>query len=56
MKSHFMEIGKAFFQAEDSEAGMCAKLKKSMYGTRDAPQNGGHTYTQFMQSIGFKKW
>ena len=24
---------------EDSEPGMCGKLRKSMYGTRDAAQN-----------------
>ena len=34
---------------------MCAKLKRSMYGTRDAAQNWGHAYTQFMCDTGFKR-
>ena len=67
MKIDFIDISRAFFQAdairevyvelpaEDAEEGMCAKLKKSMYGTRDAAQNWGYAYTQFMQDAGFKK-
>ena len=53
MKMDFIDISRAFFQADairdvyvdlpaaDSEVGMCGKLKKSMYGTRDAAQNLG---------------
>ena len=67
MKIDFIDISRAFFQAdairevyvelsqEDAEQGMCAKLKKSMYGTRDAAQNWGQAYTQFMCSVGFSK-
>ena len=65
MKIDFVDISRAFFQAdairevyvelpyEDSEVGMCAKLKKSMYGRRHAAQKSGYAYTQFMQSTGF---
>ena len=38
----------------DKEEGMCGILCKSMYGTRDAAQNWGAEYTQFMESIGFE--
>ena len=34
---------------------MCGKLLKSMYGTRDAAQNWGMAYCEFMQSIGFQR-
>ena len=34
---------------------MCGKLLKSRYGTRDAAQNWGMAYTDFMESIGFVK-
>ena len=56
MKLDFIDISRAYFQAEairevyvelpgeDNEEGMCGKLLKSMYGTRDALQNGGETY------------
>jgi len=65
MKIDFIDISRAFFQAdairevyvelpaEDAADGMCAKLKKSMYGTRDAAQNWGYAYTQFMCDTGF---
>ena len=48
MKIDFVDISRAYFQAdairevyvqlpdEDWEEGMCGKLLKSMYGTRDA--------------------
>ena len=51
MKLEFIDIKRAYLQAEakreifvevpreDSETGMCAKLVKAMYGTRDAAQN-----------------
>ena len=67
MKIDFIDISRAFFQAdairevyvelplEDATPGMCGKLRKSMYGTRDAAQNWGQTYTQFMCSVGFEK-
>ena len=53
MKIDFIDISRAYFQAdalrdvyvqlpdEDAEPGMCGKLVKSMYGTRDAAQNWG---------------
>ena len=67
MKLDFIDISRAYFQAdairnvfvelpaEDAEVGMCGKLKKSMYGTRDAAQNWGLAYTQFMADEGFNK-
>ena len=67
MKIDFVDISRAFFQAdairevyvelpdEDQSPGMCGKLLKSMYGTRDAAQNWGMAYTDFMESIGFVK-
>ena len=39
--------------AEDHEEGMCGKLYKAMYGTRDAAQNWEHAYTEFMLKEGF---
>ena len=63
MKIDFINICRAFYQAhavrevyvellaEDAEQGMRAKLKESMYGTRDAAQNWGHAYTQFICRI-----
>ena len=65
MKLDFIDISRSFFQAEairdvyvelpgeDSAVGMCGKLKKSMYGSRDAAQNWGYAHTQFMQPEGF---
>ena len=47
----FIDVSRAYFHAkarrklyvelppEDAEEGMCGKLEKSMYGTRDAAQN-----------------
>ena len=67
MKIDFVDISRAFFHAdairkvyvklapEDAEEGMCGRLNKSMYGTRDAAQNWGETYMQLMQDIGFTK-
>ena len=40
---------------EDNEEGMCGKLNKAMYGTRDAAQNWENAYAEFMESIGFSK-
>ena len=51
MKFEFIDVRRAYLQAqarrevyvglpeEDQEEGMCGKLVKSMYGTRDAAQN-----------------
>jgi len=51
MKLDFIDVRRAFFHAdcirnvyvqlsdEDWEEGMCGKLNKAMYGTRDAAQN-----------------
>ena len=64
MKIDFIDMSRAFFQAdairevyvelpqEDESPGRCLR---SMYGTRDAAQNWGMAYTQFMESIGFQK-
>ena len=40
---------------EDQEDGMCGKLKKSMYGTRDAANNLEAAYTEFLTELGFTK-
>jgi len=39
--------------AEDFEEGMCGRLNKAMYGTRDAAQNWEEEYTEFMREWGF---
>ena len=37
-------------------AGMCGKLKKSLYGTRDAAQNWEETYTKWLvEEMGFRR-
>ena len=38
---------------EDDEPGMCGKLFKSMYGTRDAALSWEFEYTDFMEKAGF---
>ena len=67
MKLDFIDVKRAYFQAdarrdvfvklpeEDMEQGMCGKLLKSMYGTRDAAQNWEEEYCAFMVSIGFRR-
>ena len=67
MKIDFIDISRAFFHAEalrkvyitlpeeDSEEGMCGLLLKSLYGTRDAAQNWGDTYMNWMIHIGFER-
>ena len=40
---------------EDYEEGMCGRLNKAMYGTRDAAQNWEAAYAEFMESIGFTR-
>ena len=66
MKIDFIDVRRAYFHAkckrdvyielpgEDAEEGMCGKLDKSMYGTRDAAQNWEETYVEFMESLGFR--
>ena len=39
---------------EDAKEGMCGKLKKSMYGTRDAAKNWENEYQRTMADLGFK--
>ena len=63
----FIDVRRAYFHAparrdvqielpeEDWEEGMCGKLDKSMYGTRDAAQNWEEEYSEFMLSIGFRR-
>jgi hypothetical protein len=40
---------------EDWEEGMCGRLVKSMYGTRDAAFNWETSYSDFMEEGGFKR-
>ena len=40
---------------EDWEEGMCGRLVKSMYGTRDAAFNWETAYSEFMEGIGFNR-
>jgi hypothetical protein len=65
MKLDFIDVRRAYFHAkarrniyvqlpkEDWEEGMCGKLEKAMYGTRDAAQNWEYAYCEFMTAIGF---
>ena len=67
MKIEFIDVRRAYFQAnairevyvelpeEDYEEGMCGKLIRAMYGTRDAAQNWEHAYNEFMENCGFKR-
>ena len=61
-----VDIKRAYFHApakrdiyvklpeEDKTEGMCGKLIKAMYGTRDAASNWEQAYTEFMTKCGFK--
>jgi len=61
----FIDIKRAFFNAqarrpvyvqlppEDEEEGMCGRLLKSLYGTRDAARNWEEEYSGYLESIGF---
>ena len=63
----FIDVRRAFFHAdcigkvyvqlceEDWEEGMCGKLNKAMYGTRDAAQNWAEAYMGFMVKSGFTR-
>ena len=67
MKLEFIDIRRAFFHAparrkvfvqlpeEDAEEGMCGRLNKSMYGTRDAAQNWEEHYSQAHLDMGFEQ-
>ena len=67
MKLDFIDVRRAYFHAkarrkvyvrlpkEDHEDGMCGRLVKAMYGTRDAAQNWECEYVDFMLSIGFSQ-
>ncbi len=66
LKLAFIDIKRAYFYApakkdifirlpdEDYEPGMCGKLLKSMYGTRDAASNWEDCYMDFANEAGFK--
>lgn len=66
-KLDFIDIKRAYFNApakrdvyvklpmEQADEGYCAKLNKSMYGTRDASLNWECEYIRFMESVGFKR-
>ena len=61
----FVDIKRAFLNAnarravyvvlppEDYKEGMCGRLLKSLYGTRDAARNWEEEYSTYLQSIGF---
>ena len=63
----FIDVRRAYFHApamrdvyvelpdEDKTPGMCGKLLKSMYGTRDAGLNWEATVAKVMISIGFER-
>ena len=63
MKIDFIDIREAFFHAdarrevyvelskEDHTDGKCNKLKKSLYGTRDAAPNWMDAYINAMENI-----
>ena len=62
----FIDVRRAYFHAparrtvfvklppEDHADGMCGRLKKALYGTRDAAQNWEHAYMEFLESVGFR--
>ena len=67
MKLDFIDIRKAYFHAdarrevyvelpkEDHTEGKCGKLRKSLYGTRDAAQNWMDAYIKAMEEMGSKR-
>ena len=64
-KIDFIDVRRAYFHAkarrevyvelpaEDRDEGMCGRLNKALYGTRDAAQNWEHEYRKFMIEAGF---
>jgi hypothetical protein len=66
-KLEFIDVKRAYFYAEakrnvyvklpdeDFAPGMCGKLLKSMYGTRDAAFNWEEEYSNFMINCGFTR-
>ena len=67
-KMEFNGVRRAYFHAKvrrrlyvrlppeaSAGPGKCGRLKKAMYGTRDAAQNWEAEYIRFMESAGFKK-
>ena len=67
MRLDFIDVRRAYFHArarrlvyvalpeEDYEEGMCGRLKKAMYGTRDAAQNWEYAYTEWLESVGVER-
>ena len=67
MKIEFIDIKRAYLQAEvrrevyvelppeDKQEGMCAKLTKAMYGTRDAAQSWEATYRKAHEDWVFRR-
>ena len=65
LKLDFIDVSRAYFHApskrtvyvklppEESSPGKVGKLRKSMYGTRDAAQNWEAAYTEVLLSHGF---
>ena len=66
-KLELIDVRRAYFHAkarrlihvklpeEDYVKGVCGKLIKAMYGTRDAAQNWDWEYVEFMEGIGFRR-
>ena len=67
IKLDFIDIRRACFHSkarreihiqlprEDHTEGMCGILNKAMYGTRDAAQNWEYEYSEFMETVGFRR-
>ena len=66
-KLRFIDIKRAYFHAkcirdvyvdlppQDMQEGMCGKLEKAMYGTRDAAQNWERQYESTFLNLGFSQ-
>ena len=66
-KMLFVDVRRAYFYAparrpvyvtlpdEDAEEGMCGKLNRSMYGTRDAAANWEDKYSSHLMAMGFSR-
>ena len=64
-KIDFIDVRRAYFHAparrlvyvklppEDGEPGMCGRLVKALYGTRDAAQSWERAYIEFFEAAGF---